>query len=141
MEVSHAQKPKLFFFSYHETRHEKPHFLQRRKQRCRSAARFYQYQRLCFRYIDSTSPLLPKSRRFCSSHFLWLDTPKTGILMTWLNDPTVKASRCFRSRTRSGWNITGASPYKNKTQVCTYHIEKMGKPGGGIKLKKVIISP
>ena len=45
-------------------------------------------QRLCFRYIDSTIPLLPKyeiSSLF--SHLVWLcgtwsETPKTGFLTT-----------------------------------------------------------
>ena len=41
-----------------EPRHETTGFLHMRKQRRRSASR---YQRLCFRYTDSTLPLLPKS--------------------------------------------------------------------------------
>ena len=39
-----------------EPRYEKTGFLLMQKQRRRSA-----YQRLCFRYTDSTIPLLPKS--------------------------------------------------------------------------------
>ena len=44
----------------HEPRHEKTGFLHMRKQRRRSASREAD-QRLCFRYTDSTIPLLPKS--------------------------------------------------------------------------------
>ena len=40
----------------YEPRHEKTGFLHMRKQRLRSAD-----QRLCFRYTDSTIPLLSKS--------------------------------------------------------------------------------
>ena len=32
-------------------------------------------QRLCFRYMDSTIPLLPKSEISSSSHLLWLYSP------------------------------------------------------------------
>ena len=32
-------------------------------------------QRLCFRYTDSTIPLLPKSKFQASSHLLWLHNP------------------------------------------------------------------
>ena len=52
-------------------------------------------QRLCFRYTDSTIPLLPKSEisnlqpssvavqpGLCGT---WSETPKTGFLTTWLN--------------------------------------------------------
>ena len=41
-----------------ETRHEKTNILRTQKQRRRLASR---QQRLCFRYIDSTSPILSKS--------------------------------------------------------------------------------
>ena len=45
-----------------EPRREKTGFLHMRKQRCRSASRYREAdQRLCFRYTDSTIPLLPKS--------------------------------------------------------------------------------
>ena len=55
-------------------------------------------QRLCFRYIESTIPLLPKSE--ISSHYpssvavqpglywTWSKTPKTGFLRTRLKSPT-----------------------------------------------------
>ena len=44
-------------------------------------------QCLCSRYIDSTTPLLPKSEISASSHLLLLysrvcETPKTGFLAT-----------------------------------------------------------
>ena len=44
-------------------------------------------QRLCFRYIDSTIPLLPKSKFQASSHIqclcqTWSETPKTSFLTT-----------------------------------------------------------
>ena len=52
-------------------------------------------QPLCFRYTDSTIPLLSKSKisslslssvaaqpGLCGT---WLETPKTGFLTTWLN--------------------------------------------------------
>ena len=52
-------------------------------------------QRLCFRYTDSTIPLLPKSEissLLPSSVFVqpglcgtWLETPKTGFLIRRLN--------------------------------------------------------
>ena len=52
-------------------------------------------QRLCFRYIDSTIPLLPKSEilSFKTSSVVvqpglcgtWSETPKTGFLATRLN--------------------------------------------------------
>ena len=32
-------------------------------------------QRLCFRYTDSTIPLLPRSEILASSHLLWLYSP------------------------------------------------------------------
>ena len=32
-------------------------------------------QRLCFRYTDSTIPLLPNPKFEASSHFLWLKSP------------------------------------------------------------------
>ena len=41
--------------------HEKTYVLHMRKQRRRSAANRPADQRLCFRYIESTTPLLPKS--------------------------------------------------------------------------------
>ena len=66
------------------------HVVHMRKQRRRSASRFY--QRLCFRYTDSTIPLLPKSEisnlepssiivqpGLC---WTWLKTLKTGFLTT-----------------------------------------------------------
>ena len=47
----------------YEPRREKTRFLHMRKQRCRSACSNREAdQRLCFRYIDSTIPLLPKSK-------------------------------------------------------------------------------
>ena len=49
---------------------------------------------LCFRYMDSTIPLLPKSTILSLQTFsvvvqpglfwTWSETPKTGFLMTWL---------------------------------------------------------
>ena len=51
------------------------------------------HQRLCFRYIDSTIPLLPNQKFQASSHLLWLYSPvcvgpgrnqNVGFLMTWL---------------------------------------------------------
>ena len=51
---------------------EKICFLHMRKQRCRSATLL---QHLCFRYIDSTIPLLRKSEIQSSSHLLWLCIP------------------------------------------------------------------
>ena len=50
----------LFLTLSYEPRHEKTCFLQMRKQRRRSACAAD--QRLCFRYIDSTIPLLSKSK-------------------------------------------------------------------------------
>ena len=45
---------------------EKTGFLHNRKQRRRSASRYREAdQRLCFRYTDSTIPLLPKSKISC----------------------------------------------------------------------------
>ena len=53
-------------------------------------------QRLCFHYIDSTIPLLPKHKIIQTSNHLlwlycepglcrtWLETPKTGFLLSWL---------------------------------------------------------
>ena len=52
-------------------------------------------QRLCFRYIHSTIPLLPKSEISSlsesssvavqsGSSLTWTETPKTGFLMPWL---------------------------------------------------------
>ena len=50
-----------------EPRHEKTNVLHMQKQRRRSASRLLRSnreadQRLCFRYLDSTIPLLPKSK-------------------------------------------------------------------------------
>ena len=46
-----------------ELPHEKTNNLHMRKQRCRSASRLREAdQRLCFRYTDSTIPLLSKSK-------------------------------------------------------------------------------
>ena len=44
-------------------------------------------QRLCFRYIDNTIPLLPKPLAIfcgCTDRFVWdlIETPKTGFLTT-----------------------------------------------------------
>ena len=74
-------------------RHEKTGYLHMRKQRRRSASRCREAdQCLCFRYIDSTIPLLSKSESSCfqpSSVAVqpglcqtWSDTPKTGFLTT-----------------------------------------------------------
>ena len=77
-------------------RHEKSSFLHMRKQRHRSALRYHKVdQRLCFRYTDSTIPLLSKSEisslkassvavqpGLCQT---WLETPKTGFLTRRLN--------------------------------------------------------
>ena len=51
-------------------------------------------QHLCFRYIDSTIPLLPKSEIASRQPFsmdaqpclcrTWSETAKTGFLVTWL---------------------------------------------------------
>ena len=46
-------------------------------------------QHLCFCYIDSTIPLLPKSLAIFVTvqtglYGAWSETPKTGFLMTWL---------------------------------------------------------
>ena len=47
----------------YEPRQEKTNVLHMRKQRRRSASRYREAdQRLCFRYLDSTMPLLPKSK-------------------------------------------------------------------------------
>ena len=61
-------------------------------------------QRLCFRYIDSTIPLLPKyeiSSLYPSSMTVqpglcrtWSETPKTGFLRTRLIEPWHKKT-CF----------------------------------------------
>ena len=56
---------KLYFFCHEvcpgklQLRHEKTCFLPMCKQGCRSAVWFHQC--LCFHYIDSTTPLLPRS--------------------------------------------------------------------------------
>ena len=60
-------------------------------------------QRLCFRYTDSTNPLLPKSENssfWQSSVALqpglcqtWSETPKTGFLTTRLNCSLPRADR------------------------------------------------
>ena len=79
----------MFFF---ERRHERTCFIRENKgpdQLCGSQAAD---QRLCFRYIDSTIPLLPNSDissllpssvavqpGVCRT---WLETPNTGFLMT-----------------------------------------------------------
>ena len=52
-----------------EPRREKTGFLHMRKQRRETD------QRLCFRYTDSTSPLLPKPKLQASRHLLWLYCP------------------------------------------------------------------
>ena len=76
-----------------ERRHEKTGFLHMRKQRRRSACGNREAdQRLCFRYTDSTIPLLPKyeiiSLLPCSVTvqpglcWTWSETPKTGFLTT-----------------------------------------------------------
>ena len=77
-----------------EQRHEKTNVMHMRNQRRRSASRYYREadQRLCFRYTDSTIPLLPTSEisslypssvavqtALCQTRS---DTPKTGFLTT-----------------------------------------------------------
>ena len=53
-----------------------PNILQMRKQRRRSAALLPRGdQRLCFCYIDTVFPLLPKSEISASSDLLWLYSP------------------------------------------------------------------
>ena len=53
---------KLVYVTIIEPRREKTGFLHMRKQRRRSASRYREAdQRLCFRYTDSTIPVLPKS--------------------------------------------------------------------------------
>ena len=82
----------LVGFSF-EPRREKTGFMHMRKQRRRSASRYREAdQRLCFRYTDSTIPLLPKSEisSLCPSSVVvqpslcrtWSETPKTGFLRT-----------------------------------------------------------
>ena len=76
-----------------EPLHEKTNVLHMRKQRQKIG--FEADQRLCFRYIDSTIPLLSKSKissllpssvvvqpSLCGT---WSETPKTGFLTTQLN--------------------------------------------------------
>ena len=47
-------------------------------------------QRLCFRYIDTTIPLLSKSEISVAVQpglcRIWSETPKTGFLTTWFID-------------------------------------------------------
>ena len=67
-------------------------------------------QRLCFRYTDSTIPLLPKSESsslkpsslavqpgLCRT---WWETPKTGFLTTRLNLSTPQMSRIISTASR-----------------------------------------
>ena len=70
-----------------ERRHEKTCFLHMRKQRRRPAVRD---QRLCFHYIDSTNPQLPKSE--ISSLRLSSVAVKLGLCRTW-SDPKDRFSR------------------------------------------------
>ena len=85
------------FNSINEPHHEKTRFLPMRKQRRRSAD-----QHLCFCYMDSTIPLLLKSKitgfwpfsvaaltGLCQT---WLETPKTGFLMSRLKCKSHKHS-------------------------------------------------
>ena len=51
-----------------------PNILHMRKQRCRCCNRAAD-QRLCFCYIDTVFPLLPKSEISASSDLLWLYSP------------------------------------------------------------------
>ena len=60
-----VDKTSLFVLPY-VPRHEKNSFLHMRKKRRRSASRYHEADhRLCFRYTDSTIPLLPKSEISC----------------------------------------------------------------------------
>ena len=74
MQVSHDAVKFLLFHTptnFNEPRYEKTRFLHMRKQRRRSALRSREAdQRLCFRYMDSRIPLLPKSKFQASSHLL-----------------------------------------------------------------------
>ena len=79
-----------FCEALYEPRYEKTGFLHMRIQRRRSASRNREAdQRLCFRYTDSTIPLLPIYTKFQASSHLqpdlcgtWSKTPKTGFLTT-----------------------------------------------------------
>ena len=72
---------KLLFTN--ELPHEKTNNLRMRKQRRRSASRYYREadQRLCFRYMDSTIPLLSKPK--ISSLSLSSVTVLPGLCGTW----------------------------------------------------------
>ena len=49
-------------------------------------------QRLCFRYLDSTIPLLPKSE--ISSHLPSLVAVQPGLCRTWSESTALLFSRC-----------------------------------------------
>ena len=59
----------------YEPRHEEPCFLHMRKQRRKSASNHTADQRLCFRYIDSTSLYFLNPKFQASSHLLWFYSP------------------------------------------------------------------